>query len=124
MRWLRFNIVGALGFVLQTATLSALVVWTGLDTSVAVTVAVFLTASHNFLWHERYTWPGLPREQRWKRWASFQLSTGVLSVVSNVVVTAGVMAATGLPVVAANVVAVLVVSVVNFWVSDRVVFRA
>ncbi len=123
MRWVRFNVVGVLGFALQTLTLSLLVRWAGLSTGLAVTVAVLVAVSHNFLWHEHFTWPNLPREDRLKRWVSFHVSTGLISVLSNVIVTAAVMAATGLSVVAANVVAVATMSLLNFWVSDRVVFR-
>ena len=61
MRWVRFNIVGMMGFALQTVTLSLLVRWAGLSTGLAVTVAVLVAVSHNFLWHEYFTWPGLPR---------------------------------------------------------------
>jgi putative flippase GtrA len=122
-RWVRFNIVGVMGFALQTVTLSLLVRWAGLSTGLAVTVAVLVAVSHNFLWHEHFTWPSLPREDRCRRWVSFHVSTGILSVLSNVGMTVLVMAATGLSVVVANVVAVVMMSLVNFWVSDRVVFR-
>jgi putative flippase GtrA len=122
MRWIRFNVVGAVGFVLQIVTLSLLVRCTGLTTSVAVTVAVLIAVSHNFVWHELFTWPNQPREGRLRRWLSFHVSTGVISVVTNVGATTLVMGLTGLPVVAANVVAVAMASIVNFLVSDRLVF--
>jgi putative flippase GtrA len=123
MRWVRFNVVGVMGFALQTVTLSLLVERAGLSTGLAVTTAVLVAVSHNFLWHEHITWPNLPREHRWKRWVSFHVSTGALSVVGNVIMTGLVMAATGLSAVAANLVAVIAMSLANFWVSDRVVFR-
>ncbi|HEY1302628.1 MAG TPA: GtrA family protein [Vicinamibacterales bacterium] len=122
-RWIRFNLVGVMGFVLQTATLSLLVRGAGLATSVAVTLAVLVAVSHNFFWHEYFTWPERPRDTRFKRWLSFHLSTGIMSILSNVVVTMAVMAITGLPTVVSNVVAVAIVSLANFWVSDRLVFR-
>ena len=122
-RWLRFNLVGVMGFVLQTAILSGLVRWAGLHTAIAVVIAVLAAVSHNFFWHEHFTWPDLPRGARLKRWMSFHLSTGVVSILSNVIVTIAVMTATGLPVVAANIIAVAIVSSVNFWVNDRLVFR-
>ena len=122
-RWVRFNIVGVLGFAVQTVTLSLLVRWAGLSTGVAVTIAVLVAVSHNFLWHEYVTWPGLPRTDRLTRWVSFHVSTGVVSVLGNIGVTLLVMSATGVSVVVANIVAVALMSLVNFWVSDRVVFR-
>ena len=123
-RWLRFNLVGVMGFVLQTAMLSMLVGWAGIRTAIAVVIAVLAAVSHNFFWHEHFTWPDLPRETRLKRWLSFHLSTGVVSILSNVGVTMAVMAATGLPAVAANIIAVAIVSAANFWVNDRLVFRS
>lgn len=122
MRWVRFNVVGAAGFVLQIVTLSLLVRCAGLPTGVAVTVAVLVAVSHNFMWHERFTWPNQPREGRLRRWLSFQLSTGVISILTNVGATTLVMTLTGLPVAAANAVAVVLASMVNFLVNDRLVF--
>jgi putative flippase GtrA len=75
-------------------------------------------------WPERVTWPNLPREGRLRRWLSFHLSTGVISVLCNVGVTTAIVATTGLPVVVSNVVAVAVLSLANFWISDRLVFRS
>lgn len=123
MRWARFNLVGIIGFGLQLGLLSMLVRWTALPTSVAVTIAVLATVSHNFVWHELFTWPNQPRETRLKRWLSFHVSNGTLSVVTNVGVTVLVSALAGIPIVAANVIAVATASLVNFLVSDRLVFR-
>ena len=122
-RWIRFNLVGVMGFLVQTTILSVLVRVGGMRTSVAVVVAVLAAVSHNFFWHERFTWPDLPRESRLKRWISFHLSTGIVSIVSNVGMTMALTSLTGLPVVASNVIAVAIVSIANFWVNDRVVFR-
>jgi putative flippase GtrA len=121
-KWLRFNLVGVAGFAIQVATLAALARWTPAPAGVAVIVAVLVAVSHNFLWHERVTWSGLPRERRWRRWVAFNCSNGLISVVTNVVVTGGVMAATDASLLAANVVAVVAASFVNFFVSDRLVF--
>lgn len=121
--WIRFNLVGVMGFLVQTTVLSVLVRVAGLRTSVAVIVAVLAAVSHNFFWHERFTWPGLPRGSRLKRWVSFHLWTGIVSIVSNVAMTTAVMSLTGLPAVAANVIAVAIVSIANFWLNHRLVFR-
>lgn len=124
VRWMRFNLVGVMGFTLQTITLWALVRWTGVSAGVAITIAVLAAVSHNFAWHERFTWPNLPRDQRLKRWLSFHVSTGLISVLTNLGVTMLVMTATGLHVLAANVIAVAVASFANFWINDRLIFRS
>lgn len=124
IRWLRYNVVGMMGFAVQTATLMILLGWTGLSDVTAVGLAVLVALSHNFFWHERVTWPDRPRDERLSRWAWFHLSTGSLSLASNIGLTKLVMLATGLPVVASNVLAVASASLVNYLFNDRVVFRA
>ena len=123
-RWLRFNLVGIAGFVVQMTTLAALAHWWSVPASIAVAVAVLAAVSHNFLWHERVTWPGLPAHGRWRRWVAFNASTGAVSVLTNLAVTSLVMTATGAPLLIANLVAVVSASIVNFVVSDRLVFVA
>ena len=123
IRWLRYNLVGMMGFAVQTATLVLLLGWTGLSDIVALGLAVLVAVSHNFYWHERVTWPDRPRDERLARWAWFQLSTGSLSLASNIGLTKLVMLATGLPVVASNVLAVASASLVNYLFNDRVVFK-
>jgi putative flippase GtrA len=56
VRWLRFNLVGAMGMVVQ---LTVLAVWNRLAPEhylLASVVAVELALVHNFFWHRRYTW--------------------------------------------------------------------
>ncbi len=120
---MRFNLVGIMGFALQTTTLWLLVRWGGVPVPVAVTIGVLAAVSHNFLWHECFTWPGRPRARRFERWLSFHLSTGVISVLTNVAVTTLIMTMTGLPIVPANAIAVVAASAANFWINDRVIFR-
>jgi len=120
---MRFNLVGVMGFTLQTLALWMLVRGAGLSAGIAITIAVLAAVSHNFVWHERFTWPNLPREERFKRWLAFHASTGLVSVLTNLGITMIVMTATGLAVVPANVIAVVLASFANFWINDRLIFR-
>src|SRR5262245_18304759 len=95
-RWLCCNVVGIMGFALQTATLWTLVHWSGLPASVSVAIAVLVAVSHNFVWHERYTWPGRPRHERARRWLSFNMANGLISLITNVGLTLFVIRLTGL----------------------------
>lgn len=122
-RWLRFNAIGFVGFLFQMVILAALIRWTWLTPPVAIAAAVLVTVTHNFLWHERVTWRNQSSDGRLGRWVKFQLSTGVISVITNVGLTAVVARLTGLSVVSANVVAVATASIATFLVSDRLVFR-
>jgi dolichol-phosphate mannosyltransferase len=123
-RWIRFNLVGVMGFLLQTLALWLLVRGAGLSAGVAITIAVLAAVSHNFVWHERFTWPNLPRHERLKRWLAFHISTGLVSVLTNLGITMIVMTAMGLSVVPANIIAVALASFANFWINDRLIFRA
>lgn len=122
-RWARFTLVGIAGFVVQLTAVWGLAALTPLPTSLIVTLAVLLAVSHNFLWHERVTWPQRPPEGRWRRWLAFHAANGLISVAANVAVTGPLMHVTGLPIQAANAVAVVAASLANFAASDRVVFR-
>jgi len=120
-RWITFNVVGALGFGVQLATLWALL-RVGAPLVPAVGLAVLVTVSHNFAWHERITWPRSTPDGRLRRWLAFNVSTGLVSVATNVVVTALLVAAIAMPPVVANALAVAAASLVNYAVSDRLIF--
>ena len=112
-----------MGFAIQTLTLWLLVRWAGISAGGGITLAVLAAVSHNFAWHETLTWPNLPHDQRFKRWLYFHLSTGAISVLTNLGLTMIVMTATDLSVVPANVIAVVAASTANFWINDRLIFR-
>ena len=119
-RWLRFNVVGIAGFAIQMIALALLA--RRMPLAIAVTLAVVAAATHNFVWHERVTWPGQPAAHRRQRWMTFLGTTGLISIATNVAVTTGV-SALGVPVLVANALAVAIASTANFLVSDRLVFH-
>jgi putative flippase GtrA len=126
-RWLIFNSVGAMGFLVQLAMLELLTAWLRWNIVPATALAVETAVIHNFFWHEHWTWSdrGAPG---WKgglrRFLRFNLSNGFLSIAGNLVFT--VLFLDTLPVnyVAANVLAIAVCSILNYVVSDRFVFRS
>ena len=62
-------------------------------------------------------------ESRPMRFVRYQLATGALALAGNTAITAALVALTRLPVVAANVVAVAVLSLASFVVGDRWIFQ-
>src|SRR5262245_29690961 len=112
MRMLKFNVVGVAGFGVQIAVLGALdhLAWTP---AWAALVAVEAAILHNFVWHEYWTWRGRRGGGWLQRLARFQLSNGLVSVAGNVWLTAWLTGA-GLPLVAANALAVVVCSLANY----------
>ena len=82
-RWFVFNAVGLAGFVVQLATLAALVRVVRLHHLVATAIAVEAAVLHNFWWHQRVTWPdrpGVSRRTGLRRLARFHLLNGAISV--------------------------------------------
>jgi archaetidylinositol phosphate synthase len=122
-RWGRFNVVGIAGFGLQLGALWMLVRLAGLNYLVATAVAVELALLHNFVWHEVWTWKGLPAAGRWRRLARFHVANGFLSIVSNVAFTWVLMQA-HLPLLVANAAAVGATAVLNFALAVMWVFPA
>ena len=64
VRWLKFNLVGALGIVVQMAAFALFFSALRWNYLVATALAVETAVLHNFVWHEHYTWKHLPRGPR------------------------------------------------------------
>jgi putative flippase GtrA len=120
-RFVRFNVVGVVGFILQLGVLALLTRWNSVSPLVATGVAVEAAILHNFCWHERWTWADRPvaGRARLARLARFHLTNGLVSIAGNLVIVA---ALSGLNVIVANAFAVVACSLVNFAAGDRLVF--
>jgi putative flippase GtrA len=117
-RWCRFNLVGAVGMMVQFAAL-------GLFTRVApghylacTAAAVEVAVLHNFVGHVHFTW----RDRRdcsalAGRLVRFHLSNGLVSLLGNLAIMRALVHGTHLPLLAANGVAILTCSMVNFYLS-------
>ncbi len=124
-RWLTFNTVGLIGFALQIGLLVLFNKAFGLHYLLATVLAVAVTVAHNFVWHELWTW----RERRasgagavLRRWAVFNLSNGTVSLVGNLFLMRLFVGFLGVPLVLSNLVSVCLCSLLNFALSDLVVF--
>ncbi len=121
VRWLKFNAVGAVGIGVQLAVLTALKSGLGLNYLLATALAVEAAVLHNFIWHERFTWADRAAKGRLKRLMKFNLTTGLFSIVGNVVFTRLLVSA-GIPYLAANAMSIVPCSLINFALNDRLVF--
>ena len=126
VRWMKFNLVGAIGIGVQLLFLWTLTSF-GLGYLLATALAVEAAVLHNFIWHERFTWiercdagigPTLERLLR------FNLTTGIVSIAGNLLFMRLLVGCTHLRPMLANMISIAICSVVNFTVSDRWVFRA
>lgn len=123
--WLRFNAVGIVGVGVQLAILALLKGGMGWSVRVATVVAVELTVLHNFVWHERWTWAhrkldlrGLPG-----RLLRFNVSNGLISIVGNLVLMELLAVRWQMNYMLANLAAIIACSLLNYFVSDKLVFR-
>ena len=84
VRWCKFNLVGAMGMVLQLATLAALNrLWPG-HYLLATAAALEVTLVHNFVWHVHYTWRDRRDDSAWRfQLMRFHLSNGLVSTLGN-----------------------------------------
>lgn len=126
VRWLKFNLVGAVGIGVQLAMLW-LLTCLGLGYMLATGLAVETAVLHNFLWHERFTWSDRTHagaRASTGRLLRFNLTTGSVSIVGNLLLMRLLVDGSHLKPMLANLISIAVCSLANFLVSDRWVFRA
>ena len=122
MRAARFAGVGLAGFALQIAALAGLVE-VGVPYLPATALAVEAAILHNFAWHERWTWADRPAPgRRLLRLLRFNGATALLSIVGNIALMALLAGRLHVPLLVANLLAVVIVSALNFVTADRFVF--
>ena len=125
-RWIKFHMVGLMGMCVQLAVLPLLKSGFGLDYLPATALAVEAAVLHNFIWHEKFTWrdrASLHYTDVLKRLARFNLTTGMISMVGNVLIMRFLVGQEHLPYMMANIIAIGCCSVANFLCSEVIVFR-
>lgn len=126
-QWLIFNTVGVMGAIVQLSLLSFLLKFLRLDYFTATGLAVEGAILHNFLWHERWTWAARiesGNKNCLKRLLSFNLTTGVLSIMQNLILMRIFIDKLKLNCLSANLLAIVSCSLFNFFIVDQVVFRS
>lgn len=119
LRWGKFNLVGVAGMGVQLGALALFNRWTGGHYLLATAAAIELTLLHNFVWHLHYTW----RDRRGQgalltQLMRFHLANGLVSMAGNLGLMRMLVGEAHLPVLAANSIAILGCSIVNFCLSD------
>jgi putative flippase GtrA len=124
MRWLKFNVVGAMGAVLQLSLLALLVHAAGTNYLLATACSVEAAILHNFIWHRRWTW--YDRQGALHRagaaLARFNLTNGLVSISGNLFSAYLLTGVWGIDPVVASMASIAISSLANFFLSDRVVF--
>jgi putative flippase GtrA len=113
------------GLGVQLTAVALLVHVASMHPVLATAIAVELAVLHNFAWHERWTWRdrgARSARERVRQFWRFQAVNGVVSLVGNIVVAAALARGLGMEPVAANLVGILLCSLVNFAAGERLVF--
>ncbi len=126
IHFIRFNVVGIFGFVLQMAALFVLThnpyrVGYLLATALAVELAVL----NNFVWHQRWTWsdrPSASTGETFRRLIKFNITSGAVSLVGNLIFMSLLVGRLRLPIAGANVLSVCACAICNFFLADRIAF--
>lgn len=123
LRWLKFNLVGAMGVLVQLSALSLFNRLMADHYLFASAAAVELTLLHNFAWHWHFTW----RDRRdgstpLRPLVRFHLSNGLVSMVGNLGLMRLLVQHGHMPLLLANGVAILVCSIANFFLGDHWAF--
>ena len=122
-RWLRFYAVGAAGVVVQFGVFAVVALLLEPHYLVATAIAVEAAVLHNFFWHRRWTWADRGDAGALRQLVRFHLTVGVASVGGNLLLMRVLVGGLDLHPLIASLVTVAGCSVVNFVVSDQVVFR-
>ena len=125
-RGIAFNLVGALGALIQLSTLEILAGWLRLHYLLATGLAVEAALLHNFVWHENWTWSDRSRGDKkgvWKRLVRFHFVNGAISIAGNLILMRFFAGSLSVSTTFANALSITACSILNFFASDRLVFQ-
>ena len=124
-RLLKFHMVGAMGIGVQLCFLFVFKTVLHLNYLLATGMAVECAVLHNFLWHEHFTWSDRRdgRSRMLRRLLRFNFTTGMISIVGNLLLMRLLVGSLHLQYMIANMLTIGCCSLANFWASDRVVFQ-
>jgi putative flippase GtrA len=125
IRWAKFNLVGAMGMAVQ---LTALALFNRILRGhylYASAAAIELTLLHNFTWHLHYTWRDRrDSSTRLHQLLRFHLSNGLVSMLGNLALMRLFVHHAHLPLLPANIIAILSCSLANFCLANLWAFTA
>ena len=123
IRWGKFNLVGAIGMVVQLGSLALFSRWSPGHYLFASAAAVELTLLHNFAWHLHYTWRDRRGHSRiHAQLLRFHLSNGLVSMLGNLALMRVLIHEAHVPLLTSNFIAILCCSIVNFLLGNDWVF--
>jgi putative flippase GtrA len=125
IRWCKFNLVGAMGMVVQLAALWLINRCAASHYLVATAAAIELALVHNFVWHLHYTWRDRrDGASRLTQFVRFHLCNGLVSMLGNLLLMRILVHEAHLPLLVSNSIAILCCSLVNFGLGNYWAFAA
>jgi putative flippase GtrA len=119
IRWGKFNLVGALGMGLQLLLLALFNRVMAGHYLYASAIAIEITLLHNFAWHWNYTWRDRRSDvSKMQALLRFQFSNGLISMLGNLALMEFLVHQTHLPLLVANIIAILCCSIANFYAGN------
>ncbi len=123
IRWGKFNLVGAMGVIVQLGALSLFNRMAPGHYLYATAAALELTLLHNFAWHMRYTWRDRRGDSVWlAQLLRFHLSNGIVPMLGNLGLMQILVHRAHRPLLVANGIAILCCSVLNFGLGHKWAF--
>lgn len=126
IHFIRFNVVGVVGFALQSGALFLLTHNAHPVNYLAATAtAVELAVINNFVWHQYWTWkdrPAATTGETLRRLAKFNITNGLVSVAGNLILMGLLVGRLGLPIAPAYLISVVTCSLFSFLLADRIAF--
>lgn len=124
IRWGKFNLVGAAGAVVQLAALALFDRIAGGHYLLATVAAIELTLLHNYFWHLHTTWTDCRNHASLAaQLFRLHLSNGLVSMFGNLAIMRILVHGAHAPLLAANLVAIISCSLVNFGLGHQWVFK-
>ena len=123
VRWWKFNLVGAMGMVLQLAALALVNRLAHGHYLYATAAAIELTLLHNFAWHLHYTWSDRrDNSVLLAQLIRFHLSNGLVSMLGNLALMRILVREAHIPLLVANSIAIGCCSIANFYLGHSWAF--
>jgi putative flippase GtrA len=123
-RFALFCAVGFGGVIVQTVTLSVLLRIAGIHYLAATALAVEASVLNNFVWHRRWTWSDRPSSSAIVLLLRFTATNGAMSLIGNIVIMFMLVSVLRFNPFEANLITIVICSLINFALADRFVFNS
>lgn len=123
---IKFYTIGAIGMVVQLAVIAMLHHIFNMHYLLATFFGVEAAVVQNYIWHEKWTWAhraSVTKKEALTRLLKFNLTTGIFSVVGNLVLMRILVGTLHFQVLIANIITIAACAILNFVITHYFVFK-